>query len=250
MENTKEVADNIVKVLSNELEKIDLPSLKCIYILGSYCRGDWLNNCSDLDIHMIYSDNNNTRQNDINRIYEIIEKTKGTRTIYSHCPGGIDYGFNEYFNIPKTLDDASKPNPYPYFSTLMFDLKKNHKTIYGVELNDLLPETPDFKKTAKDWLLVLIDRAKKIERNDIRIQFIMYKIILALQLIFGKPSINKYEILELYNEYVPEFDMKWFGEMVIRNYTGSIYPERPIMIYDYELYLKFMNKINKNGYCA
>jgi hypothetical protein len=125
----------------------------------------------------------------------------------------------------------------------MFDLKKYHKTIYGEELNKLLPDTPDPKKTAKDWLIVLIDRAKKIDKSDIKIQFVMYKIILALQLFFGKISINKYNILQLYQKNIPEFKMKWFGEMVIRNYIGSIYPERPVIVYEYGLYANFMNQI-------
>jgi predicted nucleotidyltransferase len=242
MENTKEIAEKIVETLSNELSKIKLSSLKCIYILGSYCRGDWLNNCSDLDIHMIYSEDNNMRQNDLNKIHKIVENINGLKKINSHCPGGIDYGFNEFAYIPKTVEDASKPNPYPYFSALMFDLKKYHKTVYGIELNELLPETPDTKTTTKNWLLVLLERTKVLERGNIKIPFNVYKIILALQLIFGEITINKYKILELYQRNVPEFEMKWFGEMIIRNYIGSIYPERPLIMYEHNMYLDFLTK--------
>jgi predicted nucleotidyltransferase len=243
MEHTKEIADTIVNKLQNALAKFSLPSMKCIYISGSYCRGDFLNNSSDLDVNFIFSDNNGTKDNDLKTINNIVEKAKGTKILYSHCPGGIDYGYNEYSYIPKSLIEASKPNPYPYFSTLMFDLKKYHKTIYGEELSKLLPDTPDPKKTVKDWLIVLIDRARKIDKNDIKIQFVMYKIILALQLLFGEISINKYNILHLYEKNVPGFKMKWFGEMVIRNYIGSIYPERPVIMYEYELYANFMNQV-------
>jgi tRNA nucleotidyltransferase (CCA-adding enzyme) len=115
MEHTKEIADTIINNLQNDLTKINLPSMKCIYISGSYCRGDFLNNSSDLDINFIFSGNNETRENDLKTIYSIVEKAKGTTILYSHCPGGIDYCFNEYSYIPKSLIEASKPNPYPYF---------------------------------------------------------------------------------------------------------------------------------------
>ena len=69
----------------------------------------------------------------------------------SHCPGGVEYGFNNIGNIPKTYDEACKPSPYAYFSTLMFDFKTNNITIYGENINDLLPETPDPKVYAREW---------------------------------------------------------------------------------------------------
>jgi predicted nucleotidyltransferase len=243
MESTKAIVDNIVDALKSELTGKNLPSFKCVYISGSYCRGDWLDNCSDLDVGIIYSDNIKSKQNDLDEIYRIIEKSKGGKILYSHTPDGIDYSFNENDYIPKTLDEASKPNPYPYFSTLMFDLKENHKTIYGIELNDLLPETPNPKKTAKDWLLALIRRMKKLDPKDIKLQYNTYKMVLALQLLFGKETINKYEILKLYQENVPRNKMKWFGQAVISNYVGSIFPERPAIIYDYKLYMDFIDEI-------
>jgi len=55
--NTKILADSIIKKLSAELKKYDLPYFKSIYVCGSYCRGDWLNSSSDLDIHTICDDN-------------------------------------------------------------------------------------------------------------------------------------------------------------------------------------------------
>jgi predicted nucleotidyltransferase len=243
MENTKKIAEIIVKTLENELPKTDLPSIKCIYVPGSFCRGDWLNNSSDLDIHMIFSENNETRQNDLNKIYGIVEKAKNQKIFYSHAPGGIDYGFVEIRNIPKTLDEALKPNPYPYFSTLMFDIKKYCKTIYGIDLNKLLPETPDPKKNIKEWLLILIERTKKLEADNIKIPFNTYKMIQGLQILYGENNINKYEILQLYEKNVPEFEMKWFGGIVIRNYIGSIYPNRPLASFENELYIRFMDEI-------
>jgi flavodoxin len=243
MENTKKIAENIVNTLGEQLAKIELSSIASIYVPGSFCRGDWLNNSSDLDIHFVFSENTDMRQNDMDKIYKIIEKAKGRKTLYSHAPGGIDYGFSEMANVPKTLEEALAPNPYPYFSTLMFDIKKYNKTIYGVEINQLLPEAPDPKLNVKEWILILIERTKKLENESIKIPLNAYKIILGLQILYGDNNINKYEILQLYQKNVPEFDMKWFGEMIIRNYIGSIYPERPLTIFENELYIKFMTDI-------
>jgi predicted nucleotidyltransferase len=245
MENTKETSEIIVNALGNNLTKIILPSIISIYIPGSFCRGDWLNNSSDLDIHIIFSKNNETRENDLKRIYESVEEAKGSKILYSHMPGGIDYGFNEIANVPKTLEEALEPSPYPYFSTLMFDIKEHNKTIYGTEINKLLPETPDPRINIKKWIQILIERTRRLENNNIKIPFNIYKMILGLQILYGDKNINKYDILQLYQKNVPGFKMKWFGEMVIRNYIGSIYPERPLLIFENKLYREFMDNIMK-----
>ena len=245
MENTRKIAEKIVETLENELLRINIPSIKCIYISGSFCRGDWLNSSSDLDIHMIFSENIETKQNDLAKIYEIVENSNDLKTFYSHTPGGIDFGFNDITNVPKTLEEALKPSPYPYFSTLMFDIKKHCKTIYGIELTKLLPETPNPKNNVKEWIKLLIERTKKMEEGNIKIPFNTYKIILGLQILYGENNINKYDILQLYQKNVPSFDNKWFGEVVIRNYIGSIYPERPLINFESKLYTKFMEDVNE-----
>ncbi len=243
--NTKTLADSIVNSLRIELKNCSLPAFKSIYVCGSYCRGDWLNKSSDLDLHTIYNDKNiDNREDDINYLKKIVEKAKAGTIFNSHCPGGIDYGFSFSSNIPKSYDEACKPSPYAYFSTLMFDLKQHHITLYGEELDRYLPETPDPKLNAIDWLLSIINRAKSLDRDDFKMPFIVYRAILAIQLIYGEITINKYKILDLYQRYIPDFDMKWFGELLIRNYLGSFYPDRPSESFPAQDYIDFFRSLS------
>ena len=48
--STKQLADLIVSGLEAALRHASLPSIRSIYIYGSYCRGDWLDCSSDLDV--------------------------------------------------------------------------------------------------------------------------------------------------------------------------------------------------------
>jgi len=242
--NTKLLADNIIDTLFNRLKNHELPAFKSIYVCGSYCRGDWLNSNSDLDIHMINNDNADEYQEEnLNHIKSIVSEVLNGDVFYSHCPGGIEYGFNSIANIPKTYDEACKPSPYAYFSTLMFDFKKNHITLYGDEINNLLPETPNPKENAYEWIAMLSDRIKSLEKDDFRLPFSTYKCIIAAQIYFGEETINKYKMLELYHKYVPDFSMKWFGELVIRNYIGSIYPEKIPVRFPHSEYLSFVDEL-------
>ena len=244
MINTKLLADKVVDTLINRLQNCELLAFKSIYISGSYCRGDWLNSSSDLDIHMINSDNCQEYKDDnLNYIKSIVSETLNGQNFPSHCLGGIEYGFSNISNIPKTYAEACSPSPYAYFSTLMFDFKKNHITIYGDEINDLLPETPNPKANAREWFIMLSERIKNYEIDDYRLPFSVYKTIIAAQLHYGEATVNKYKIIELYQKYVPDFTMKWFGELIIRNYIGSIYPERLPMRFPHSEYMSFIDEL-------
>ena len=242
MQNTKILADKIVSSLTTRLSNADLPGFKSVYICGSYCRGDWLNCNSDLDIHMVYNDcSAEHKEHDLEHIKSIVSESINGQTFFSHTPNGIDYGFSNISNIPKTFAEACRPSPYAYFSTLMYDFKENHITVYGDEINDILPESPNPKASAREWLLKLTERAKNYDADDFRLQWSTYKTIIAAQLHHGEVDINKYKILELYQKHVPDFSMKWFGELIIRNYVGSIYPDRVPVQFSHIDYIQFID---------
>lgn len=53
--DTKQIAGEIVSGLA--LSHADLPAVRSVFVFGSYCRGDWLDSSSDLDITVILRDN-------------------------------------------------------------------------------------------------------------------------------------------------------------------------------------------------
>lgn len=217
-----------------------MPAFRSIYIAGSYCRGDWLDCSSDLDICAIYEDREDRVRNDLQRM---VQKLKVTHEFPSHCPGGIDYGYIHTNCVPKSYEEACIPSRYAPFSTTMFDLKAHHLTIYGEELNDILPSHPDPSAHAKIWLSSLVKRLESMEQDDYRLPFTAYKAITAAQLYFGEPSVNKYRMLEMYQKYVPDFEAKYFGEWIIRNYLGSFYPDRPPIVFSKSEYMWFITQL-------
>lgn len=226
---TLKLAKTIVNGLQNALCGTELPSIRSIYVSGSYCRGDWLDCSSDLDIGVIIKDTEASLiDRDIHWLQNTLEQLKGDADFPSHCPGGIDFSTSPESAVPKTREEASIPAPYSLFSTTMFDLYAHHILLYGEELNRILPPCPNPAEAAGPWLAMLAGRVEALgtDHPD-RTMFLAYKAATAAQLHFGEPTLHKYQILELYQRYVPDFSEKTFGERVVRNYLGSFYPERP-----------------------
>jgi predicted nucleotidyltransferase len=241
MENTKIIADTAVEEIEKQIRCCKFATVESIYVSGSYCRGDWLNSNSDLDINVIFDSNKDEAEINAekNEIKEIVQKY----TFDSHTPGGIDFGVSETKYIPKNKDDAAKANPYAYYSAFMFDLKANHKNIYGKDIATMLPEEPDKVLSCKNMIYALSERIKDGGTNDRKRAYNAYKIVQLLQMIYGECTINKYDILKLYEKKVPEFSRKWIGEMLIRDYVGSIYPEKPLNNFDAMIYSDFVDDI-------
>lgn len=227
--NTKQIANEIVSGMSGYLSHADLPAVRSVFVSGSYCRGDWLDSSSDLDITVIlHCTQPAAKEHDLQQIRSVIASIMDGRPFPSQCPGGVDFGVVTEDLIPKTRDEASMPSPYPPFSINMFDLKAHHIMLYGDDINALLPPSPSPAECAADCLRALGQRLSALKPDDtLRAMFLTYKAITAAQLHFGEPTLSKYRILELYQEHIPEFPEKCFGERVIRNYIGSFYPERP-----------------------
>ena len=50
---TRDVARTCVEHLRRELPRIQLRGIRCVFVNGSYVRGDWLDGRSDLDIGVV-----------------------------------------------------------------------------------------------------------------------------------------------------------------------------------------------------
>jgi hypothetical protein len=241
--NTKRLAEEIAANLGQMLGTVQLAAVRSVYISGSYCRGDWLDHSSDLDVNIVLRDTAQSVQDkDIQWIQSSIEKGKAGRNFPSQCPGGVDLGLISEKYIPKTQAEASIPSPYSPFSTTMFDLKAYHLTLYGEDPEEFLPPVPVPSSCAGAWLRFLCGRQTD---SSPRAMFGAYKAVTAAQLHFGEPTLNKYRMLELYQRYVPDFPDKPFGEQVIRNYIGSFYPERPPLLLPAARYAAFMTELER-----
>ena len=76
--STKQLADLIVSGLEAALRHASLPSIRSIYIYGSYCRGDWLDCSSDLDVGVITSETDDSgAERDILWLRDTLDRLKG-----------------------------------------------------------------------------------------------------------------------------------------------------------------------------
>ncbi len=75
--------------------------------------------------------------------------------------------------------------------------------------------------------------------------FLAYKAVTAAQIFFGEAVLDKYRMLELYQRNVPEFEGKPFGEILIRNYLGSFYPQRPPLVLGRRECLGFVREVEE-----
>lgn len=212
------------------LSHAKLPAIRTVYLSGSYCRGDWLDCSSDLDVGVIIRDTDPALiERDIQWLQNALKALQGTAAFPSHCPGGIDFSTSPERALPKTREEAAVPAPYSLFSTAMFDLYAHHILLYREELECVLPPCPNPAEAAGPWLAMLHQRMTALGPTHPKTMFLTYKAITAAQLHFGEATLNKYRMLELYQKHVPDFEGKEWGERVIRNYLGSFYPERPPM---------------------
>ena len=99
---TKEIAQEIVEGLRGELSGCDLPTIRSIFVAGSYVRGDWLDGSSDLDLNILLVPGfQGSVEGDAGygRVRSIARRILGGRSFPSQCPGGIDWSIHSNFSL-------------------------------------------------------------------------------------------------------------------------------------------------------
>jgi predicted nucleotidyltransferase len=250
VEPTKKTADVIVRHLRKRLAETapdELPSVRSVFLSGSYVRGDWLDSSSDLDINILFHSGvraERSSENDFGEIRQLVVELGAAAIFSSQCPGGIDWGTHPY--VPTTKKEVSVPTPYPYFSVFFFDFRCNTRILWGEDFGDTLPQPTDSATLAEQWVSETLDRIGSIKnqpQDRRRAAFTAYKTILVSQMVFGERTLDKTRILSLYLKNVPEFPQKVVGEHIIRGYLGAAYPHRPPEYLDVQVYRMFVRSV-------
>jgi hypothetical protein len=242
MPPTKLNADQVVAALSTGLEFMDaaeLPSIRSVYLTGSYVRGDWLDSSSDLDVQILFRDT--LSHSDLNRIKSF---TAEAGSFASQCPGGVDWSIQP--NISTTLEEARQIGPFLYHSIFLFDLKENLRVLWGEDVKEILPQPPEPRELSSQVLDCLLSRLTTLpddSENCQRAAWSAYKATLVAQLLFGERTLSKYRILELFLENVPTFPLKHIGEHVIRDYLGARYPDQPPVYKEVGYYVNYVKQL-------
>jgi hypothetical protein len=236
---TKSSADQIVATFSEGLASLsaaNLPTIRSVYLSGSYVRGDWLEASSDLDVQILFHDT--PSPSDLARI----KSFAAAGSFASRCPGGIDWSTQP--NIPTTLEEAHTIGPFLYHSIFLFDLKENLEVLWGENVKEILPQPPEPEELSArvlDYSLSRLTTLSDDTEGRQRAAWSAYKATLVAQLHFGERTLSKWRILELFLKNVPAFPLKHVGEHIIRGYLGASYPDHPPTyqaVNDYTNYLQ------------
>lgn len=244
--NTYKVASVIVSFLQSNFEnnKFNIPTIKNVYLTGSFVRGDWLNMSSDLDIQILFHKDSpeSERNADLLKMQQTVSNNFGNPPFPSQAmeaPFGLDWSTNDY--LPTTTQNILEVTPFSAYNIFYFDFYKNRKLLFGVDFTNELPQPVDITKTIKPTVEFLTERICKSNLHiDVRrCAYDSYKIAVILQLLFGVMDIDKRKMLDLYLKNVPEFSHKHWGEIIIRNYVGSYYPDRKPTYFERSVYMEF-----------
>lgn len=219
MENTKQIADEIVATLKNALPKTaleELDSVESVFLMGSYIRGDWLNINSDLDITILFepTSKGDRRSYDFKKIKELIYDSPIRTEFVSQCNGGIDWGKLDFLPEEQDLNEITG---FFHYNVFYFDFITNIEILWGEDFIEKLPVFfPSVERIEKAMAFILSKVIKEKDHFDKRkMAFGAYKFCLMLQLCFGELTIDKREILGLFNINVPDFPGKKIGSDII-----------------------------------
>lgn len=231
--DTHRIADHIVFDMSRRLADVgpvQLPTIRSVFIVGSWARGDWLNSLSDLDIKVLYHPHSDhaAKCRDLTQLKDASFGGAPQPEFASRRPGGIHWGTETW--IPLQQEHEYEIWGNPYYSVFYFDFFAHRHHVWGEDFSHLLPDPVDTRSLlgmALQFGSELIDRLPETEEGLHNIAGAAYRSVLMTQLAFGEQTLDKTRLLDLYLRNVPRFPMKPAGEFVIRQYLGAVYPDYP-----------------------
>jgi predicted nucleotidyltransferase len=245
------IADEIVEELPNRLSchSDDLYNIFSVYISGSYIRGDFNDNNSDLDISVVFQPEcDNLFQEDpaYKMIQFEVQRTIGERKFHSHTPGGVDWNPIRWEWLPTPKRGPSIPGPGPYyppFGIFLFDLHKHLKLCWGEDPRPHLVKPPAPISMARSWYESSLVKLGRYNQLNDRAAGGTFKSLQLAQIIFGELTLDKNYLPVLYADYVPDFPMKDEGSRLIKEMIGARYPHHPPNFDTPDHYMKLVEQL-------
>lgn len=249
IQNTRKTADHLVSALAAKLADMtpqDLPSIRSVYVMGSWVRGDWLNCLSDLDLHLLLWPDSTEAQREQD-LAELKAVAKGICPggFAAHYPGGIDWGWDTH--VPTTESQVRTPCGNPFYGVFFFDFCANNHLIWGDDFTSDLPPPIDPRELllpTLDFVEQMVSRGPGVPGGSKPLDYRAYRAAVMAQLAFGELTLDKTRMLNLYLKVVPDFGEKPVGELVIRRYLGSVYPHAPLRCLDSAMLSAFISGVS------
>lgn len=188
-----------------------------IFIPASFARGDYNPPHSDFDFCVVRRDNTDIKPLTAIREFRFFEA-------FLDDPESVlkDYVGLRVSDIPKTRQDVLDLAAYegdryvwPYLWAYAFDLAQHRIHIYGTDLIADMPvvdsRTLIAHRIQNVDVLNDIERAWETKRSDFLMPRLTTHLMKWAQLYFGESTINKFQVLPLFMEHVPNFPVKPFA---------------------------------------
>lgn len=215
---TRDVARTCVEHLRRELPRIQLRGIRCVFVNGSYVRGDWLDGRSDLDIGMVTESG---WQSGFAEIERLASEAIAGAAFAAHVDGGVDWNLIDRAALPRTTSQAVD-SPYPYFNVFRFDLDAHCQILWGEDFREWLPPVRPPGELARRFIQLRLRRVSQLEDSALgrrRALYAAYKAAVTLQLAHGQQTLDKFRTLDLVKSYVPDFPEKARCVRVMADYV-------------------------------
>ncbi len=166
----------IVNSIENSRNTNDVYS---VVLFGSYVRGDYVKELSDLDILTVIKD-----RDIVPSLKEIIEKCKEKSNFRN-----IDWAWCTFDEIKEPMHGY----PFKFLTIYLDDFRENHRVIYGKEIVDDLPS-----KIEGDLVSQRIERLKNLAKNSKgkMLSIVAGEVVRLLAIISGAKGIGKKDVMD------------------------------------------------------
>jgi len=246
--STRALTDELVERLRERAAPAaEADKLWSLCVCGSYARGDFMDHNSDLDLVLIGRPGAHDCPSG-SSVRDLIAHMMGGRRLYSHNPHQFDWVTLPWNALPKPGETISLPESGPSIRLLnifLFDFIAHLEVLWGEDPREALAEPPEVRDLAPAWFR----RARNnhqlhlAQHTEFRIPMGAFNSIQVAQIIFGKRTLDKRELLHLYQTYVPDFSRKDFGCWMIQNKLDQCYPDHPAEVAPWAHYIEFENQL-------
>ena len=257
-ESMRTLAEEVVSGLKRQLPAClgdDGKGLWSVCVCGSYVRGDFMENNSDLDFHLVFGPGAGASSDaygpdGFGTVKTLADGLLAGRKFVCHNPHQFDWLTSSWESLPKQQADIHIPDgspTIPLLNIFLFDYLQNLLVLWGGDPRCVIPEPLPFAALADGWCRsVRIARDRYLQAGDEwRVPFSAFKSIQAAQVFFGEQTLDKRYLAALYERYVPDFPLKDFGCRMIRDKLEQTFPDHPCEFAPWQDYAAFEDQLSR-----
>ena len=253
----KALADEVILGLKQHLPASlgdDGKGLRSVCVCGSYVRGDFMENNSDIDFNLVFESGIDAwgpySSGGFLTVKKLADSLLAGHRFACHNPDQFDWVTSAWESLPRRQADIHIPDgspTVPLLNVFLFDYLRNLLVLWGTDPRSVMPAPLPFPSLAEGWFRgVPIARRRYLQSGkEWRVAFSAFKSIQVAQIFFGEQTLDKRRLPALYERYVPNFPLRDFGYKIIRGKLEQTFPENPCEFAPREEYAAFEDELSE-----